>query len=81
MGQVRRVLENYEVFPSLSAPCSLTCVIISDSTDKLETELKKFLKQRSEVEKDYVGRLNRLQRNFTPRAKSSEDDSCTLVFR
>jgi len=56
--------------------------LTSDSTDKLETELKRFFKQRGDIEKDYVGKLNRLQKNFTPRSKSSDEEhSCTIVFK
>ena len=55
---------------------------LSDSTEKLDSELKRFFKLRSDIEKDYVGKLHKLQKNFTPRGnKSDEEDSCLHVFR
>ena len=55
----------------------------SESTERLESELKKFLKQRSEIEKGYVSKLTKLQKNFIPKQKKYEnvEDSTNLVFR
>ena len=45
--------------------------------------MKKFFQQRSAIEKDYVLKLTRLQKNFTPKLKKgeNEEDSCNLAFR
>ena len=62
---------------------SFTDLLFSDSTEQLDSELKRFFKQRSDIEKDYVGKLNKLQKNFTPKPRKSDtdEDTCTLVFR
>ena len=45
--------------------------------------MKRFLIERSKIEKAYVLKLTKLQKDFIPRPKKdvNEEDSCTLVFR
>ena len=45
--------------------------------------MKKFFKQRSEIEKEYVLKLTRLQKSFIPKPKKdvNEEDSCNLAFK
>ena len=45
--------------------------------------MKRFLTERSKIEKGYVLKLTKLQKDFIPRQKkdANEEDSCSLVFR
>ena len=45
--------------------------------------MKKFFQQRSAIEKDYVLKLTRLQKNLAPKLKKGvdEEDSCNVAFR